>query len=223
METVVSCGTRTQINDSEWRLGKSGWSSQDGEPGQTILSKDGKLVTGFEIGETIRPGVSQAIDQLQNRGKEIRILSGDPNRERVVKIGKQLRLSLSSIYSSQSAEEKAIYIAENSPEKTLFVGDGGNDSFALDSAACSGSPATGIRAVEGRSDFVFMDRNFQAIELLLFAAEKRRATVRLIFLITVLYNFSAIALCLAGQMNPLLAAVLMPISSLVTTFVATRV
>ena len=47
--------------------------------------------------------------------------------------------------------------------------------------------------------------------------------VLMVFLVAVLYNVAAIGLCLAGLMNPLLAAVLMPLSSLVTTTLATRV
>ena len=170
-----------------------------------------------------RDGAAEEIAALHREGYRTEILSGDPDRARVAAIGNQLGIPPEHIFSSHSPDQKAEHIAGGEPETSLFVGDGGNDSLALDAAACSGSPATGIRAIEGKTDFVFVGRSFQAVRRLLHAANRRRRMVLMVFLVAVLYNVAAIGLCLAGLMNPLLAAVLMPLSSLVTTTLATRV
>lgn len=222
-EDVPGCGIKARTGETEWRLGKSSWAGKGTVKSGTVFTKNGEVLAAFEFAETIRDGAAEEIAALHQEGYQTEILSGDPDRARVAAIGNQLGIPPEHIYSSHSPDQKAEHIVGGEPETTLFVGDGGNDSLALDAAACSGSPATGIRAIEGKTDFVFVGRSFQAVRRLLHAANRRRRMVLMVFLVAVLYNVAAIGLCLAGLMNPLLAAVLMPLSSLVTTTLATRV
>jgi len=217
-------GVSCRLGDAEWRFGKASWAAPEHRhPSASVLSRDGKALAEFAIGEAIRPGAREEIAALQAQGYRIRILSGDPDRERVLETGRQLGLAPEAVFSSQSPEEKAAHILGINPEETLFVGDGGNDSLALESASCAGSPATGIRAIEGKADFVFMGRNFRAIRKLFDMAKRRRQQSARIFVFAVAYNLAAIGICLSGAMNPLLAAILMPLSSLVSISIAARV
>jgi len=49
----------------------------------------------------------------------------------------------------------------------------------------------------------------------------RRRTQRAILIFSLMYNLLAVGLAVAGHMNPLLAAVLMPVSSLATLALVT--
>ncbi len=171
----------------------------------------------------MRDGAVEQLRALRRRGYRLRILSGDPDAARVAVTAAKLGLAEECVHAGLSPAEKAARIAADAPSETLFVGDGGNDGPAFETAAVTGSPATGIRAIETRADFVFTGRGFHAIALLLDAARRRRHFVRRLFAAALVYNVGAIALCLAGWMNPLLAAILMPLSSLVTTAMASRV
>ena len=222
VEDFPGKGMRVHREQTEWRLGKSSWASTDNTSPETVFTKNGDRMASFEFAETIREGAGNEIAALHREGYETEILSGDPDRARVIKIGNQLGISPTHIYSSYSPNQKAEHIASGDPKTTLFIGDGGNDSLALDAAGCSGSPATGIRAIESKTDFVFVGRSFQAVRRLFHAARRRRRVVLMVFLVAVIYNLAAVGLCLAGLMNPLLAAVLMPLSSIVTTAMATR-
>ncbi len=223
VEDIPGSGMRTLHDATEWRLGKASWAGDTDSGSATVFTKAGQELATFEFGETIRDGAAAEIAALHREGYKTEILSGDPDRARVVKIGKQIGIPPTHIYSSYSPGQKAEHISDGQPEATLFIGDGGNDSLALEAAACSGSPATGIRAIESKTDFVFVGRSFQAIRRLFHAARRRRHIVAMVFIVAVLYNVAAVGLCLAGLMNPLLAAVLMPLSSIVTTAIATRV
>lgn len=217
-------GKGMEFTDSAatWRLGRGDWAAA--LPDQAcVFSRDGKAVAVFQFGEAIRDGAVAQLHELRQRGFQIRILSGDPDTERVRNTARALGLSDEQVHANLTPSEKADQIRANEPEATLFVGDGGNDGPAFDVAGVTGSPATGIRAIEGRSDFVFTGRGFHAIPLLLHAAERRTRFVHALFAIAVTYNLGAIALCFAGLMSPLLAAILMPLSSLVTTTLAARV
>lgn len=212
-----------------WRLGRGEWACPGvggAEPGTgeaCLLSRDGVRLAAFRLEEAVRDGAVEQLRALRRRGYRLRILSGDPDAARVALTAAKLGLVDEEVHAGLSPSEKAALIAADAPEETLFVGDGGNDGPAFEAAAVTGSPATGIRAIETRADFVFTGRGFHAIPLLLDAARRRRHFVGRLFVTALLYNIGAIALCLAGWMNPLLAAILMPLSSLVTTAMAARV
>ena len=187
------------------------------------LSRNGLRLATFHLEEAIRDGAIEQLKSLRYRGYRIRLLSCDPDQEHVAATAAKLGLSSENVHANLSLEEKAAFISAESPESTLFVGDGGNDSLAFQAAAATGSPATGIRAIESRADFVFTGRGFHAIQLLLDGAKRRRTHVARIFTVALLYNLFAVGLCLAGLMSPLLAAIMMPLSSVVTTALAARV
>jgi len=205
-----------------WRLGRGDWAA--GQPGEAcVFSRDGVTLAAFRFEEAIRDGAVEQLRRLRVRGYRLRILSGDPDGARVAATAARLGLDPADVHANLSPADKAAFIAADHPDKTLFVGDGGNDGPAFEAAAASGSPATGIRAIENRADFVFTGRGFHAIPLLLEAAERRKQQIAKLFTVALLYNLGAVALCLAGLMSPLLAAILMPLSSLVTTSMAARV
>lgn len=205
-----------------WRLGRGDWAT-DAPDEACVLSRDGKTVATFRLEESVRDGAVEQLHRLRSQGFRLRILSGDPDAERVAATAAALGLDPGEVHANLSPAEKASLIRAEAPGETLFVGDGGNDGLAFEAAAATGSPATGIRAIESRADFVFTGRGFHAIPLLLDAAARRRRQIGRVFAVALVYNLGAVSLCLAGLMNPLLAAILMPLSSLVTTTMAARV
>ena len=65
----------------------------------------------------------------------------------------------------------------------------------------------------GKADFYFLGDGIAAIRRALFAAKQLRRVVRGNLVIAVLYNVGAAGLCLAGLVTPVVAAILMPASS----------
>lgn len=223
---VPGSGLEAAIDGVKWRLGRGDWavSGRSGaDTGGTVLSADGVEVGGFQLEESIREGALDQLRELRKRNYQLAIFSGDPDRDRVMRTAKQLGLGAESVHADLTPEDKAELVREQGGEKTLFVGDGGNDGLAFREAGVTGTPATGIRAIEGQADFVFTGRGFHALGQLLDAADRRDILMKLVFATAILYNIIAVGICLAGWMNPLLAAVLMPISSIVTTAIASRV
>ncbi len=79
---------------------------------------------------------------------------------------------------------------------------------------CSGTPAVDRGLLEQMADFYFLSRGLGGVRALLSTAATRRRVVRAVVAFAIACNVVAIALSLAGEMSPLLAAVLMPASSL---------
>ncbi len=216
-------GMEITFDGARWRLGRDDWATGNGScdlRSGCTLSVDGTSVARFSISESVRDGAVREMESLRQRGYDLYLISGDPDEERVNQIACQLGFTEEETRFNQSPEEKAAWIESVGPEKTLYLGDGGNDRLAMEISGVKGTPATGSREVEGQADFVFTGRGFRVLTRILEATRQRTAALYALFGIALPYNVIVIAISLAGKMNPLLAAILMPLSSIVTSSVA---
>ena len=165
-----------------------------------------------------RPGAREELASLKNAGFDIYILSGD-RKEKVKSMASTLGLEAGNALSDQSPEDKANFVRSVDERDTLYVGDGVNDSLAMAEATCTGTPVVDRSAVGGKADFFFLGRSLNFLRVLATTGARRRRAVKLIFGFTVLYNLTAAGFCLAGMMNPLLAAIIMPLSSIATVLI----
>ena len=114
-------------------------------------------------------------------------------------------------------DEKADFVDALDQRDTLYVGDGVNDSLAFDRAYATATPAFDRNLLSDKADCYFVTRGLTFLTSMIGLARRRHRVILNVFTFAVIYNIGAIAICLAGHMNPLLAAILMPISSVVTT------
>jgi len=230
-ETIGQGVSWADEGGNEWTLGKPTWKSNDELPTRptpaqqssnssphphSLLRQNGLLVAGFNFQEDVRDDAREAINQLRSHNLGTAILSGDAPA-RVNPIATQLDIQAKS---QCTPRDKAAWIEIHAPNQALMIGDGANDSLAFDAAVCRGTPVVDKSILEASADFFFFGRSLRCLPELFTVAQKRRRTVSGIFALAVIYNISAIGLCLAGLMHPLLAAILMPLSSLVTLAIA---
>lgn len=217
----------TDADGHTWTLGTPGWESADASgttPGadeaRSVLRRDGKRIADFPCTEDVRDEARETLQKLGRTHKlAIAILSGDaPGR--VERIARALGLPASAALAGLSPDDKATWIDRHAPGRALMIGDGANDSLAFNRAACRGTPAVGHGILENTADFYFFGRSLRCLQSLFQATTRRRRTVAAVFLAAVFYNTIAVSICLAGLMHPLLAALLMPASSLATLAIA---
>jgi Cu2+-exporting ATPase len=177
------------------------------------------VLATFHFREALRPETRQAFARLREERFALAMLSGD--REAKVELAAQvLGLKQEEWHAEMTPDSKATWMRANDGQDTLFVGDGANDSLALDAALCGGSPVTGRNFLEHKADFYFLGSSLCFLPELLDVARRRQRAVRSVFAFALTYNIGAVALCLAGHMSPLLAAILMPLSSIATLTLA---
>jgi Cu2+-exporting ATPase len=153
--------------------------------------------------------------RLRSLNLGVFILSGDRS-EKVIRMADQLGLSNEAIAAEKTPAEKADWIRELDQQDTLMVGDGANDSMAFAAAHCRGTPAIDRGLLEHESDFFFLGRGLAGVRRLFEMLKSRRRAIATVLGFTTFYNLAVVAVALAGMMNPLLAAVLMPASAVIS-------
>lgn len=205
----------------EWTLGRADWRAAPDEGANArretgvVLRRSGREVATFHLADAARPDACEEIAALAKRGLAIFVLSGD-RREKVAALGQELGLPPGSGVGELSPEGKAAWLETMGAGDALMLGDGANDSLAFDRALCRGTPAVHRGLLSEKADFYYLGPGIAGVRALLEVDEARRHTGVALLIFMVAYNAAAVGLAVAGLMNPLFAAVLMPLSSLAT-------
>lgn len=226
--------------DGRWSLGRPGWRGcragsphpastemefpQTGgisdpalqnETHDTEFACDGVVLAKFQFTDAVRADAAAEIAALRSRGLDAYILSGD-RRAKVDRMTQSLGLPAANGLGETTPEGKADWIRLTDARDTLMLGDGANDSLAFDAAFARGTPVIHRGVLEGKADFYYLGRGLAGIRRLFEVNDARRRTQMWLLVFSVAYNLVAVGLAVAGRMSPLLAAILMPVSSLLT-------
>ena len=174
------------------------------------LTQNHVEIARFIFDDELRVESHKVLQQLSSRYR-LQILSGDRG-ERVETAIAALDLAGLTGVGEQKPEQKAEIVRALNP--CLMVGDGFNDGQALAAAevgvALNGAIVHGLQS----GHVYFLKPGLQPLLTLLDVARKARKITRRNMSFALAYNIGAGAAALLGWINPLVAAVLMPASSL---------
>ena len=213
-----SAGLQARHGGHLYRLGRPGWAAPATPmPAgvDLVFARDGRPLAALRTEEALRPDAQDEVKRLAEAGYETWILSGDAP-SKVETLAAQLGIPAARAIGGQTPDGKAAWLRAHGAEETLFVGDGINDSLAADVALVAGTPAIDRPFMPARSDFYFVTPGLSPIRQMLASAHRLRRVVRADLTFAVAYNLGAVALAYAGLVEPWVAAVLMPISSVAT-------
>ena len=209
---VTGYGLEWTNADGVWRLGRATWAGGS-SAGTTTFTLNGRELAAFSFREEIRPGAAEELSALRDGGRGINILSGD-DPARVRKMAADLGLDDTHAFGGLSPEGKANLVKSRWAGNALMIGDGANDSLAFDAALCRGTPSVDTGLLEHKADFYMPGSGLRGLVALFHASRRHELTTRAVFAFAITYNAAAVTASLAGLMNPLIAAVIMPLSSL---------
>lgn len=214
VESHPGAGVEATCDGVVYRLGSARWvGATSGD--LVFQGREGYLALDTE--EDLRPAARTELDALKTRGMKTWILSGDL-QPRVDRIAHELGVAVERALGERSPEAKAEFVESHEPGLTLMIGDGLNDRLAADVALCSATPAVDRPFMASRCDFYFTTPGLSAITDALDVAHSLRRRVGNVLRFSVLYNVVAAILALMGWMQPWIAAVLMPLSSISVLF-----
>jgi Cu2+-exporting ATPase len=220
-------GVVLRTDSGNWSLGKVGWIGDGGsgiaaESSGSELRADGKLIAAFRFSESLRPGAVAMLRRLERSGLSLHILSGD-HPDKVAHMARLLELPENQAFGGLSPEEKAQRVRALDHHDTLYLGDGANDSLAFDAALVTGTPVVDRSLLESKADFYTLGSGLAFLPGLLGTANARSNAVRAAFGFALLYNLTTVAFSMAGKMSPLLAAILMPLSSIASILIVATI
>ncbi|MCP4572172.1 MAG: HAD family hydrolase [bacterium] len=216
-------GLALALPDGLWRLGRPDFAA-DGPalPGRTLFTRDGAVLADLALSEEFKLDAADEVAFLHDQGYEIHLLSGDA-QAKVDAAAAELGVPAELARGGLTPEAKAARVRALDHRDTLMVGDGLNDSPSFEAALCAATPAVDRPVLPGKADFFFLGDGIAAIRRSLQAAHHLRRVVRDNLAIAILYNVAAVGLCLAGLVTPVVAAIIMPVSSVtVVSFTALR-
>ena len=179
------------------------------------IACDGRVVAMLAVGDRIREDATQAIQSLQRDGWLVGILSGD-HQAIVHQVASRLAIDPLMTRGGVSPEEK-MRIVQDSLQRhgtVVMVGDGVNDTAALAAASVGIAVHNGAEASLAAAPVYLAEAGLSPIRKLLLISRLAGRTMTTNLAISLTYNLTGAALAFAGLINPLVAAILMPISSL---------
>jgi copper/silver-translocating P-type ATPase len=186
------------------------------------LFEDKKLLATFRVQDTVRADSQSTLKSLLYQKLDIKILSGD-RAEVVEKIAAEVGLPASSALANLSPEEKSQLI--HTTPQSMMIGDGANDAIAL-SQAYVGVAVLGAMDISLRAADVYLTTpGLAPVNKLFVLSQETMKVIRRNLVLSLCYNSLSVMAAFAGLINPLIAAIIMPLSSLtvlISTMLGTK-
>jgi Cu+-exporting ATPase len=177
------------------------------------LRINGSLYGHFEVSNGLRPGIAPLLSDL-GQDYALSLLSGDhagSQAEMTALLPAEAKL----LYRQGPADKLAYVQAEQARGKAVgMVGDGLNDAGALQQSDAGIAIADDLTAFTPASDAILHGPALHLLPGFLRLSKAAIRQVKLSFGVSFLYNIVGISFAVSAHLSPLVAAILMPLSSL---------
>ncbi|HEX7457674.1 MAG TPA: HAD-IC family P-type ATPase, partial [Ginsengibacter sp.] len=214
-------GLEAKVNNIYVRMGSAGFINQFD---QGIISYDtgthvhvmmNNVHMGrFTVSNQYRDGIQELADHLKKEKFDLYVLSGDNDseKEKLKKIfnkNTQLRFN-------QSPQQKLDFVKNIQQQKknVLMLGDGLNDAGALMQSNVGIAVSDNTSQFSPACDAILDGTNVKLLDKFIAFARSGKSIVTVSFILSILYNIVGLSFAVRGMLSPMVAAILMPASSI---------
>lgn len=197
----VEIGSRTYVNAELTAI-------DDGI--RVYMKIDGTIIGYFLIQIKYREGLASLFNSL-NINYQLSLISGDNASEE----SKLKHFFNGKLLFNQAPQDKLNYVKDlqNNGKIVVMVGDGLNDAGALKQSNVGIAVSDNINNFSPACDVILIGKNFHALNLLLNYCKHNKTIINSSFVISIFYNIFGLYFAVQAQLQPVVAAILMPISS----------
>jgi Cu+-exporting ATPase len=176
----------------------------------------------FTVSNQYRDGIQELADHLKKEEFDLYVLSGDNDseKEKLKKIfnkNTQLRFNqspqqkLDFIKSLQNASSPHLGVRG---KNVLMLGDGLNDAGALMQSNVGIAVSDNTSQFSPACDAILDGTNVKLLDKFIAFARSGKSIVTVSFILSILYNIVGLSFAVRGMLSPMVAAILMPASSI---------
>lgn len=220
---ITGKGIEAKINNHKVLIGSSAFVKfiETNETKQTkVHIKIDEIYKGYFVFDNqYRNGLEDLFQKLNSK-YELIILSGDNEGEKET-LKEILPLNTQLIFN-QKPEQKLEYIEklQLQGKNVMMIGDGLNDAGALAQSNVGISISENVNVFSPACDGIMDASQFSKIEYYLAFSKNAMRTIYMSFGLSILYNIVGLSFAITGNLSPLVAAIIMPLSSItVVSFV----
>ncbi len=214
---IAGKGVQASIDGHQIRLGSATYinipEAQDRAGASKVyISIDGVYLGYFSFENRYREGIEGLINRLQKK-YAVHLVSGDNDgeRERLLKWFHHKE----NVHFNQNPDDKLQYIRslQDEGKNVLMIGDGLNDAGGLAQSDTGITIADDIYNFSPACDGILESNRFHNLYKYLKFSKSSVNIVKISFLISLIYNIIGLGFAVSGLLTPIVAAILMPISS----------
>jgi Cu+-exporting ATPase len=167
----------------------------------------------FIFNNQYREGLEELFKNLSSK-YQIKVLSGDNEGERATL--EQLLPKGTELIFNQKPEQKLEFIKnlQDKGKNVMMVGDGLNDAGALAQSNVGISISENVNVFSPACDAILDASEFQKLNYFLKLSKNSITTIKMSFALSLLYNVVGLSFAITGNLLPLVAAIIMPLSTI---------
>jgi Cu+-exporting ATPase len=213
---ILGKGLEGIVADNRIKLGSAKFiGTVDNEINKTsIYIKINDKIKGFySFKNKYRKGLNNVFDSLSQSYK-IAILSGDNEGEK--ENLKKLLPTNSQLLFDQKPEDKLTFIKDlqGNDQKIMMLGDGLNDAGALAQSNVGLAISENINVFSPACDGILDAKSFKKLPIFMHLSKLTLRIIKISFIISFCYNIIGLSFAVTGNLSPIIAAILMPVSSI---------
>lgn len=216
-QEIAGKGIEGSFKNYKIKVGSANWvQSNDNETiNQTrVYISINDFVKGFYVFENeYREGIGQLFTALKKQHYNLYILSGDNDGER--KMLERFVPKGTQMIFDQKPDDKLNFIKElqNNGKNVLMIGDGLNDAGALAQSNVGISISENVNVFTPASDAIMDASVFGKLTYFLNFAKNAMKTIKMSYGLAISYNVVGLSFALSNHLSPLVAAIIMPVST----------